>query len=120
MADVLRGNPGAKVRVFVIWEPVLATDWGTPSQTLTANVPDARAVHFWDPQRRLSAAYGNAPKLDLLAGIRNVSFRMKDVVWDTALVYPPGAKWGSPAELLVAPVVKYRDGLAEALRQLAR
>lgn len=120
MADVLRGNPGAKVRVFVIWEPVLATDWGTPSQTLTANVPDARAVHFWDPQRRLSAAYGDAPKLDLLAGIRNVSFRMKDVVWDTALVYPPGAKWGSPAELLVAPVVKYRDGLAEALRQLAR
>lgn len=120
MADVLRGNQGAKVRVFVIWEPVLATDWWRPSQALTSNVPDRRAVHFWDPGRRLSAAYGDAPKLDLLAGVRKVGFRMKDVVWDTALIYPPGAKWGSPAQLLVAPVVEYRDDLAEALAQLAR
>lgn len=120
MADVLRANPGAKVRAFVIWEPVLSTDWGTPSQTLTANVPDPRAVHFWDPERRLSTAYGDAPKLDLLADVRKVSFRMKDVVWDTALVYPPGAKWGSAAELLVAPVVKYHGELAAALTQLAR
>jgi hypothetical protein len=117
---VLRADPDLKVRVFVIWEPVLATDWGTPSPTLTGNVPDPRAVHFWDPEHRLSAAYGDAPKLDLLAGVRQVSFRMNDVVWDTALVYPPGANWGVPADLLVAPVVKYRADLAEAIARLAR
>jgi hypothetical protein len=120
VADVLRGNPDAPVRVFVVWEPVLATDWGTPSPTLTANVADPRASHFWDPDHRLSAAYGDAPRLDTLADVRKVGFRMKDVVWDTALIYPPGVKWGSPARLLVAPVVKYRDDLAEALAQLAR
>jgi hypothetical protein len=117
---VLRANPGAQVRVFVIWEPVLSTDWGTPSPTITANVPDPRAMHFWDPEHRLSAAYGDAPQLERLAAIRNVSFRMKDVIWDAALVYPPGTKWGSPADLLAAPVVKYREALAEALAKLAR
>jgi len=118
VADVLRANPNAKVQVLVVWEPVLSTDWGTPSDAVTGNVPDARAIHFWDPQRRLSAAYGDAPKLDLLAGIRKISFKMKDVVWDTALVYPPRAKWGVPAELLIAPVVKYRDDLSEAITRL--
>jgi len=120
VAGVLRANPGAKTRVFVIWEPVLTTDWGTPSQSITANVPDPRAAHFWDPARRLSAAYGDAPRLDRLAAIRHVGFRMKDVVWDVALVYPPGARWGSPAELLVAPVVQYRERLGEAIARLSR
>jgi hypothetical protein len=119
VAELLRANPGAKIQVFVVWEPVLSTDWGTPSPTITANVPDVRAAHFWDPQHRLSAAYGDAPKLDLLAGTRNVGFRMKDVLWDTALLYPPGAKWGTSASLLVAPVVKYRDALAESLAHLS-
>lgn len=112
---MLRQNPGANVRVFVIWEPVLETDWGTPSARLTANVPDRRALHFWDRERQLSAAYGGAPRLDLLAEARKISFRMKDVVWDTALVYPAGAKWGSPAKLLVAPVFKFREDLAGTL-----
>ena len=112
---MLRENPNANVRVFVVWEPVLSTDWGTPSATLTANIADRRAIHLWDRERALSAAYGDAPKLDVLADLRKVSFRMKDVVWDTALLYPVGAKWGSPAKLLVAPVFKYRDDLASTL-----
>ena len=117
---MLRSNPNANVRVFVIWEPVLSTDWGTPSPSITSNVPDVRAQHFWDPGRRLSAAYGDAPKLDLLANVRHVSFRMQDVVWDTALIYPPGAKWGNPAELLVAPVVRYHDTLAQVIARVSK
>lgn len=116
MADVLRENGRRDLRVFVIWEPVLETDWGTPAQSLTGQVPDARAVHFWDRARRLSALYGGAPKLATLAGVEKVGFRMKDVVWDTALLYPPGVRWGGAAKLLLAPVVKYGAELAAALR----
>jgi len=54
-AEVLRANQGADVRVFVIWEPVLLTDWRRPSQSQTSYVPDRRATHFWDLDRRLSA-----------------------------------------------------------------
>jgi hypothetical protein len=120
VADVLRANSGASVRVFVVWEPVLPTDWGTPGAALTGNIPDGRATQFWDPDRRLSAALGGVAKLETLAAVRNVSFRMKDVVWDAALVYPAGTRWGNPAALLVAPVVKYREDLSDTLKRVLR
>jgi hypothetical protein len=103
--NVLRRNASAGVRVFVIWEPVLETDWGDPGQRITGYVPDARAVHFWDPARRLSSLLGGAPRLDHLAADRSIGFRMNEVIWDAALVYPPGAKWGDRARPLVAPGV---------------
>ena len=103
------------MRVFVIWEPVLETDWGDPGQRITGYIPDARAAHFWDPARRLSSLLGGVPRLDHLAAARSVGFRMNDVIWDAALVYPPGAKWGDQARLLVAPVVKYEAQLRAAL-----
>jgi hypothetical protein len=102
--------------VFVIWEPVLATDWGTPSPSLTGQVADPRVTHFWDHDRRLSNLYGGGSRVTELAHAEQVGFRMKDVLWDAALVYPPGRAWGSPAKLLVAPVVKFRMDLAESLR----
>jgi hypothetical protein len=105
------------LRVFVIWEPVLTTDWGTLSPAITANIADPRALHFWDPGRQLSALLGGPGKLDELAGQRQVGFRMKDVIWDAAFLYPRGGHWHLPAQLLLAPVVKFRDNLAAALPQ---
>jgi hypothetical protein len=40
---------------------------------------------------------------------------MLDVLWDAALVYPPGVKWGEPATALFAPVMKFRQDLARAV-----
>jgi len=116
VADVLRENHRSDLRVFVIWEPVLETDWGTPSQALTGYVADPRVMHFWDRDRRLSSAYGGVQNLPALATMERVGFRMKEIVWDTALLYSPSAAWGRPAELLLAPVFQYRADLAAALR----
>ena len=116
MADLLSANAGANVRVLVVWEPVLLTDWRKPGESQTSYVPDSRATHFWDLDHRLSAMYGGPPNLDALAGTRQKGFRMKDVIWDTALVYPPGVRWGQQAKLLVAPVVKFRDLLGGEVR----
>jgi hypothetical protein len=103
------------VRVFVIWEPILLTDWRRPGAAQTAWLPDPRAMHFWDLDHRLSGLYGGRDRLAALAATPRIGFTMRDVIWDAALVYPPGLKWGAPAELLVAPVVKYRDELARSL-----
>lgn len=94
---------------------MLSTDWRAESPALTALVPDRRAVHFFDRDRRLSAMLGGKDNARRLARASEIGFRMKDVIWDTALVYPPGAKWGSAADLAVAPVVKFRDRLASSL-----
>ena len=116
----MRANSSADLRVFVVWEPVLTTDWGTPSPSLTGYVPDSRAVHFWDRDHRLSAALGGVTRLHSLARAEGVGFRMKDVIWDAALVYPPDAKWGDPAQLLVAPVVSFHMQLSDALSASVR
>ena len=103
------------MRALVVWEPVLPTDWGSPSPTLTSVIHDARAVQFWDHDRKLSALLGGREKLETLARVEQVGFGMRDVIWDAALVYPPDTPWGSPADLLVAPVVTFRNDLAQAV-----
>ena len=107
----MKQQPDADVRVFVVWEPVLETDWTRPGDSITSLVGDARARHFWDVKRRLSGMYGGAANLPALAATESVKFRMKDVVWDAALVYPAGVKWGAKAKLLLAPVYKEADTL---------
>jgi hypothetical protein len=51
--------------------------------------------------------------VDKLADRREIAFKMKDVVWDAALVYAPGVKWGARAESLVAPVFKFPIHLSQ-------
>jgi hypothetical protein len=112
----LKANSRGDLRVFAVWEPVLLTDWRRPSAAQTSYIPDPRATHFFDNTRRLSALYGGPDRRDSLAQTREVGFRMKGVLWDAALVYPPGVRWGGEAKFLFAPVVRHRDELAEALR----
>lgn len=103
-----------------MWEPVLVTDWSGPGPALAQMVPDRRAAHFWDRGRRLSAMLGGTGRIAEIASDRKVQFRMKEVIWDAALLYPPAAAWGSPATLLRAPVVKFREDLAAALGEKPR
>jgi len=94
---------------------VLVTDWRKPGASQTAFVPDTRAVHFWDPNHRLSESYGGRENLASLGRVEKVGFAMKRVIWDAALVYPPGAKMADKADLLIAPVVRYDEDLRAAL-----
>jgi hypothetical protein len=43
-----------EVRVFVVWEPVLPTDFTAPSTSALGRIPDLRAVQYWDRKRALS------------------------------------------------------------------
>ena len=90
---------------------MLNTDWSRPGASITASVADGRALHYWDVHRRVSAMYGGPGNVGKLAAKSTIGFRMQDVIWDAALLYPPGVKWGGIARLLVAPVFKYADGM---------
>ena len=67
------------MRVFVIWEPVLPTDFVAPSTAALRRVSDARAAQYWDRKRALSH----------LLGEHNPS----SVVWDYIAVYAPRKLW---------------------------
>jgi hypothetical protein len=77
--QLLREINSQNVRVFVIWEPVLPTDFAAPSAAALARIPDVRAAQYWDRKRALSQ----------LLGEHNRS----TVVWDYIAVYPPGPLW---------------------------
>jgi len=68
----LRDANDPTLRVFVVWEPVLITDWHAPGAGAVARIPDARVTQFWDPRRSLSQA-----------------IRRGRVVWDYVAIYPP-------------------------------
>ena len=84
---MLREINSKDVRVFVVWEPVLATDLAAPSTAALARIPDLRATQYWDRGRALSH----------LLGEHNRS----TVVWDHVAVYAPGTLW---QETLPKPV----------------
>ena len=82
---------GKDIRVFTVWEPVLPTDWSSPSTATLKRIADRRAIQFWDKRRLLSHAMGEHDK--------------KSIVWDEIIVYARDAVWKQ-----VPPEPIYRGG----------
>ncbi len=82
---------GTRVRAFVIWEPVLPTDWSAPSSAALSRISDARASQFWDHDRLVSHLLGEHDR--------------RSIVWDHVLVFPAGETWGDEP-----PRALYRGG----------
>ena len=98
--------PGRPVRAFVVWEPVLVTDWGRPSTAALGRVPDVRAAQYWDRDRLVSHSWGEHGR--------------KTIVWDDISVYPPGVLWqhGPPKPLFRGrTVVSKADAVRAAMGQ---
>ena len=94
--DVLKEFPGKPVRAFVVWEPVLPTDWGAPSTAALNRISDGRVAQYWDKDRLVSKSMGEHDR--------------KSIVWDHIAVYAPGSTWNQqPALFADGPVVKVLD-----------
>jgi len=97
---------GRPVRAFVVWEPVLATDWSSPSTAALARLSDSRAAQFWDKHRLVSHSMGEHDR--------------HSVVWDYIAVYPTGTVWeeSPPAALYHGnPVVQVTEAARAAIAQ---
>lgn len=93
-----------KIRVFVIWEPVLPTDLAAPSTMTLKRIWDTRAAQYWDKQHLVSTSIGE-----------------EGVVWDYVAVYPKGKLWDkSPPEPVYskAPVIHGIDGARDAIQKV--
>ena len=92
------------MRAFVVWEPVLSTDWTHPSAATLKRIADPRVSQFWDKERVISHSMGEHDR--------------KSIVWDYIAVYPPGPLWQDrPPEPLYQgrPVVKVAEPARAAL-----
>jgi hypothetical protein len=99
---VLKEFPGMPVRVFVVWEPVLPTDWAAPSTASLKRISDARAAQYWDKERLVSKSRGEHDE--------------DSIIWDYIAVYAPGATWNQASTLFAdGPIVKVLKPVREAI-----
>ncbi len=99
--NVLRQFPTGRVRVLVVWEPVLLSDWAAPTTGMLSRIADRRAAQFWDRGRVISQKIRSSP-----------------VVWDYVAVFPPGIRWEGPfpaPEFTGYPAADAADGLRQDL-----
>lgn len=103
---MLKEETSKDIRVFVVWEPVLPTDWMAPSTATLKRVSDSRAQQYWDKGRLLSKALGETDK--------------DSIVWDQVLVYGRSMTWGdalSKPLISVGPVKDVVPEFTTTLRQ---
>ena len=91
------------LHILVVWEPILATDWKSPSSHNLARINDPRARQFWDPHHLVAGALNaivkqNPPQL------KPACCFDKGFYWDAAILYPAGARWEN------APVSAFWNG----------
>jgi len=101
--------------VFVVWEPILSTDWSPPSTFAMNLVPDARARQYWDPTHIVAkklAADRRAPQPE------EECCERAGILWDLIAVYPRGAIWNERlpvAVLFNGPVVDLEAEIESSL-----
>ncbi len=112
---VLKRHPASNVRVFVIWEPILPTDWNRPTTHGLQRLSDARVIQVWDKNHLIAnlmekGADGQCPRCCRHAG----------VWWDVIAAYSSGAHWEESLpvpELLNGTVVRTAPALEAKLSQ---
>jgi hypothetical protein len=81
--DVMKEIPDGRLRLFVIWEPILPKDSVEALDDSSEMVQDEwRALQFWDP----TAESGKRIK-------RLFDLKIVNPAWDIYMLYPPGIKW---------------------------
>jgi len=108
------------VRVFVVWEPILSTDWSPPSTFALHRIADARVQQYWDPDHLIAkrlAADRRAPQPDEDCCERS------GILWDLVAVYPVDPIWADRLPIAVmfnGPVVDVKTDLDSSLVRLGR
>jgi hypothetical protein len=92
---------GKPVRALVVWEPVLPTDWFSPSSMTLSRMSDTRVAQFWDKGRLISHSMGEHDR--------------RSIVWDYIAVYSAGTLWEDRP-----PEAPYHDGPVVQVMEAAR
>lgn len=79
---LLERIPDPRLRVYVVWGPMLGPETEADARAATALVPDPRVTHFWTGANTL------AERLRGAAGLTD------ELAWDTYQLFPPDARWG--------------------------
>jgi len=109
--EQLKQVASANLKVLVVWEPVLPTDWGRPTTPVLSRVSDRRAMQFWDRDHLVARELRQH-----LGEMHPSCCTSSGILWDIVAVYRQGAKWGATPAFIDGPVV---DAAADARTHIA-
>lgn len=102
---ILQRHPNQPLSVFVVWQPMLATDWGRPGSGTLGRLNDQRVRQFWDADRTVAQAFKTSfPEREDGLGCCVTD----GVWWDLMAAFPPGTEWSArfPEPLLLDGTVE--------------
>jgi len=107
MQRFLARNGSTKTSVFVVWEPILATDWMPPGESTLARIPDKRARQFWDPNHVVAISLNEFAKQKPNQPHPECCVQ-KGFNWDEVILYAPYSQWSEVpvAAFWNGPIVK--------------
>jgi hypothetical protein len=97
LGELLARYPTAKVRVLVVWQPVIETDLGPPAPEVRAPLArDPRVVELWDPDRWMSPRV--VARFAAVARAVGTASPFADdaVAWDFVAAFATDAAWSEP------------------------
>lgn len=105
------------VSVFVVWEPILPTDWTAPTSGVLGRLSDVRARQYWDEDHILAKRMAREARPP--QPVQSCCDH-EGLLWDLAAVYPKGALWTDtlpPASVFDGPVVDVAAKIESALSE---
>jgi hypothetical protein len=104
--------------VLVVWEPILPTDWGSPSRGTLARISGPGAKQFWDPDHIVAQEMARNAKAKP-SRLGPDCCLSKGFYWDDAIVCAAHSRWkDAPASVFWnGPVVTAIPGLEKTLPQ---
>ena len=87
--EVLAKIGSEEVEAFVVWIPTFPGDDRHKALAARSLVPDRRARHFWDGERRVGARYHRTLELPERVGL----------AWDVYFVFDSDSVWGDEPPL---------------------
>lgn len=113
---MLAAHTDQKLRVLVVWEPMLPTDWRAPSGSTLSRFSDGRVRQFWDPHHLVASALNEIAKQKPPNPEPSCCFD-KGFYWDGVILYPAGTRWQDPPTSVFwnGPIVHAIPNLETAL-----
>jgi hypothetical protein len=116
--ELLAEFPDAKLRVQVVWEPVLKTDVAAPVSRVLGLLQDRRVTQYWDPGLVISSDVVRAVNENPKRYGREEPLPSDFIAWDVVAVFGTSALWERdlpPPAHDDGPVVQAIDSTRQAI-----
>jgi hypothetical protein len=115
--------PDARLRVQVVWEPVLKSDIAAPRNSVLGLLKDRRVTQYWDPHRVVSFDLVRSVNENPARYGRDETLPPGFVAWDLVAVFAKDARWERDLPIPVhydGPVVEAIDATRTAIAEQSR